>query len=161
MNRVVSAHSLCLRYLQTRTANHKALKRLTSFPKEFLQLITDSRRFVQTHTRTAVSRGELDTRVFRRALNLGQGLDRPSDRAIAAFHAPHGGDVDIGPLWASSRVDQRRSARHANLVRGQHATKSINLLQRCSKIPDYCCKKMKTSLIRYTPKISLYWGNVC
>lgn len=60
-------------------------------------------------------------------------------------------------LWASSRADQRRSARHANLIRGQHALISIKLPQRCSKTSDYCCKKMKISLIRHTPKISLFW----
>ena len=39
--------------------------------------------FVQTDTRATVLRGELNTRAFQRALDLGQGLDHPADRAIA------------------------------------------------------------------------------
>ncbi len=59
-----------------------------------LQLITDPRSIVQTDTRAAVLRGELDTRVFQHVLDLGEDLNGPSDRAIAAFHALYGGNVD-------------------------------------------------------------------
>ncbi len=46
-------------------------------------LIADPPPIVKTHTRAAVSCGELDSRAFQRALDLGQGLDHPADRAIA------------------------------------------------------------------------------
>ena len=58
---------------------------------------------IQTHTRAAVLRGELDTGLFQRTLDLGEGLDGPADRAIAVFHALHGGDVDTGPLGKLAR----------------------------------------------------------
>ena len=45
-------------------------------------------------------RGELDARVFQRAVDLGEGPDRPSDRTAAAFPALHGGQVDTGLLGA-------------------------------------------------------------
>ncbi len=67
------------------------------------RLIADPPPFVQMHTRFAVLLGELDTGAFQRALDLGQGLDHPADRAFAAFHALHGGDVDTGPLGKLAR----------------------------------------------------------
>ncbi len=69
-----------------------------------LQLITDPRPIVQTDTRAAVLRGELDTRVFQRVLDLGEGLNGPSDRAIAAFHALYGGNVNTGLLGKLART---------------------------------------------------------
>ena len=107
----------------------------TPVARVILRLIADPPPIVKTHTRAAVSCGELDTRVFQRVLNLGEGLNSPCDRAIAAFHALHGDHVNAGPLGA----DQRRSARRANLVRGQRALNSIKLLQ-------VCCKKEQNSI---------------
>ncbi len=99
--------------------------------------------FLQTHTRAAVLRGELDTGVFQRALDLGEGLDGPADRAVAAFHALHGSDVDTGPLGKLARGPTQERARRANLVRSQHAPKSINLLQACGRWQERCSKLMK------------------
>ncbi len=84
--------------------------------------------FVQTHTRAAVLRSELHTGVFQRALDLGEGLDGPADRAIAAFHALYGGRVDIGLLGKLARGPAQERARRADLIRGQHALNSIKSL---------------------------------
>jgi len=107
------------------------------------RLIADPPPFVQTHTRATVLRGELDTGVFQRALNLGEGLDRPSNRAVAAFHALHGGDVDTGLLGKLARGQMQERTRRPNLARSQHASKSINLLQSCGKGQERCSKLMK------------------
>ncbi len=84
--------------------------------------------FVQADTRAAVLRRELDTRVFQHALNFGEGLDSPSDRAIGAFHALYGGNVAAGLLGKLARGPAQERARRANLIRDQHALNSINLL---------------------------------
>ncbi len=105
-----------------------------------LQLITNPRPIVQTDTRAAVLRGELDTRVFQRVLDLDEGLNGPSDRAIAAFHALYGGNVDIGLLGKLVRGPAQERARRANLVRGQHALNSINLLQHRANTKEKCSK---------------------
>ena len=103
-------------------------------------------RFLQTHTRAAVLRRELDTRVFQRALDFGEGLNSPSDRAIAAFHALYGGNVDIGLLGKLVRGPAQERARRANLIRGQHALNSIKLPQRCGDSQQNCSKKMDIRL---------------
>ncbi len=99
-----------------------------------LGLIADPPPFVQTYTRAAVSRGELDTGVFQRVLDLGEGLDDPSDRAIAAFHALYGCTVDTGPLAGLARGPAQGDTLRADLVRGQHVINSIKLLQNYGKI---------------------------
>ena len=68
-----------------------------------LQLIADPPPIVKTHTRAAVLQGELDTRIFQRALDLGESLNSPCDRAIAAFHALYGGNVDTGHFGMVAR----------------------------------------------------------
>ena len=99
--------------------------------------------FVQTQTLAAVLRGELDTGIFQRALDFGEGLDGPADWAMAAFHALHGGDVAAGPLGKLARGPVQERACRANLVRSQHAPKSINLLQSCDKGQQRCSELMK------------------
>ncbi len=69
---------------------------------------------VQTDTRAAVLRGELDTGVFQRALDLGEGLNGPSDWAVVAFHALHGGQVDTGPLGKLAPGPTQERARRAS-----------------------------------------------
>ena len=102
-------------------------------PGTVLPTIARAPPLVQTHTRAAVSRDELDTGVFQRVLDLGDGLNGPSDRAVAAFHALYGGQVDIGLLGKLARGPAQERPRRANLIRGQHALISIKLLQNCGK----------------------------
>ena len=70
----------------------------------------------QTRTGAAVSRDELDTRVFQRVLDLGEDLNGPSDRAIAAFHALYGGQVNIGLFGKLDRGPAQERMRRANLI---------------------------------------------
>ncbi len=81
-----------------------------------LPSIPGPRRFLQTDARAAVLRRELDTGVFQGALDLGEGLDSPSDWAAAAFHALHCGLVDAGPPGKLARGPVQERARRANLV---------------------------------------------
>ncbi len=118
-----------------------------------LQLITEPQPIVQTDTRAAVLRGERDTRVFQRVLDFGEGLNGPSDRAIAAFHALYGGNVDTGILGRLARGPVHERARRTNLVRSQHAPKSNNLLQNCGRKQQRSSKLMES----WIKKIDLYF----
>ncbi len=99
-------------------------------------------RYGQADTRAAVLRGEFDTGVFQRILNFGEGLDSPSDRAVAPFQALHGGQVDTGPLSKLARGPTQESARRANLSRIQHTLNFIKLLQHCGNTQKNCSKQM-------------------
>lgn len=67
--------------------------------------IADSPPIVKTDNRAAVSRGELDTHVFQRVMDLGEGLNSPCDRAIATFNALHGDHLDTGLFGKLPRAD--------------------------------------------------------
>ena len=76
---------------------------------------------LNANCRATVLRDELDTRVFPLVLDFGEGLNGPSDRAIAAFFALNGGQVDTGLLGTLMRRPTPDRTQHANLFRSQHA----------------------------------------
>ncbi len=71
---------------------------------------------VQPHARVAVLRGELDTGVFQRVLDLAQAFDGSLDRAFTALHALHRRDVDAGPLRKLPSGPPQEAAGGANLL---------------------------------------------